>query len=492
MSFCEITTCKRAFRCGLKDVSTITFNPNERPLTMRQRKADLSRRVNGEIRVEFTESGLTSYAGLELLIRYFRSKNLNALIRQRLASASLGGDYGIVPMVRVLLALLIVGGRRLRHVGFFEGDTLLLRFCGLRRLPCPRTLSRWLKNFREGSLQCLRALNAEVVAQVINPLALRTLTLDVDGSVMSTGLQVERAFRGYNPHQRKVPSYYPITAHVAETGHILRVKNRSGNVHDGKASITFLRELFGQIGETFAKPHRLNFRMDGAFFSRKVLTLLGTRGAGYAIKVPFWKWLGLKALVRDRCRWKRIDRQVDCFEKRLFLTPWDMELRVAIYRKRVHHKSPKNYQLDLFDPDDGYYEYSAIATNLTWKPNRLWSFMCGRGAHEKVIGQLRTELAFDTIPTNHYGANSAWQQIVALAHNLLVNFQIDTGARRRNRSYKRTAIFQLKSAQTLRFEIFNRAGRIVRPDGLTILRMCKNGLGKALFLRIAERLKKAA
>ena len=31
-------------------------------------------------------------------------------------------------------------------------------------------------------------------------------------------------------------------AHLAETTHVLRVKNRSGNVHDGKAGLPFLRE----------------------------------------------------------------------------------------------------------------------------------------------------------------------------------------------------------------------------------------------------------
>lgn len=160
--------------------------------------------------------------------------------------------------------------------------------------------------------------------------------------------------------------------------------------------------------------------------------------------------------------------------------------------KGGHHKSPKNCQLDLFDPDGGYYEYSAVATNLPWDAHRVWHFMCGRGAHEKAIGQMRSELAFDTIPKNHHGANSSWQQIVALAHNLLVNFQIETGARRRNRSYERTPLFQLESAQTSRLEVFNRAGRIVRPDGVTILRMSKGGLGKAAFLRIAEKLKKVA
>jgi hypothetical protein len=30
--------------------------------------------------------------------------------------------------------------------------------------------------------------------------------------------------RGYNPHHPKDPSYYPLLAHLAQTGQILRVK----------------------------------------------------------------------------------------------------------------------------------------------------------------------------------------------------------------------------------------------------------------------------
>jgi hypothetical protein len=78
--------------------------------------------------------------------------------------------------------------------------------------------------------------------------------------------------------------------------------------------------------------------------------------------------------------------------------------------------------------------------------------------HEKAIGELKANLAFGTVPTHHYGANSAWQQIVVLAHNLLANFQIETGARRRSRSRTYTALYPLQSAQTLRFELFHRAG----------------------------------
>jgi hypothetical protein len=61
----------------------------------------------------------------------------------------------------------------------------------------------------------------------------------------------------------KAPSYYPITAREAQTGQILRVQNRSGNVHDGKGSPGLLRSLFGQIRRSFGDTLAIEFRMDG-------------------------------------------------------------------------------------------------------------------------------------------------------------------------------------------------------------------------------------
>jgi len=279
---------------------------------------------------------------------------------------------------------------------------------------------------------------------------------------------------------------------LGETGHVLCVKNRSGNVHDGKASRVFLRGLFAQIRATLGPLYRLRFRLDGAFFRQDVVSLLEARGAGYAIKVPFFHWLDLQGRIARRRRWQRADGDVEFFEEALAVTPWHTHLRVAIYRKRVYHRSAKNYQLDLFDPDDGYFEYSAIATNLDLTGPRLWRFMCGRGAHEKAIGELKTGLAFASIPTQHYGANSAWQQLVALAHNLLTNFQIEAGAARRPRGARATALFVLKSVQTLRFEIFHRAGLLLRPNGSTILRLAANPQVRQAFTRTASRLPEVA
>jgi len=459
---------------------------------VRRRKTDLPARVNGNLRLEFGDVTLTSYAGLEVFGQYLRQSGFNALIRQTCADAPAGGDFGLVPLIRLLLALLLVGGRRLRHLAFVQEDVVVRRFAGLRVVPTARTVSRWLQRFTMRTVTTLQTLNAAVVARVVPRDALRTLTVDVDGTVVSTGLLAERAFRGFNPHHRKVPSYYPILAHLAETTHILRVQNRSGDVHDGKASLPFLRGLWAQIVPLVRRARDVRFRLDGAFFRQDVLRWLAARGAGYAIKVPFYQWLDLQTHIRHAPSWTKVAADVWGFTIPLAVTPWATTLTVALYRKRVQHRSPKNYQLDLFDPNDGHWEYSAVASNLDFAIRPLWHFMCGRGLQEKTLGQLKSGLAFHTVPTQAYAANSAWQQLVALAHNLLINFQIETGAPCRALTRKRTVLPRLQSVQTLRFTLFHRAAQLLHPQGTAVLRLTDNAATRHAFTRITQALARAA
>ena len=127
-----------------------------------------------------------------------------------------------------------------------------------------------------------------MVVQQIRALALRLLTIDIDGTVLSTGLQVAWAQRGFNPHHRKVPSYYPLLAHIAEIGCILRLKNRPGNVHDGKRAEVFIEDVVRQIRRLLGKGMRMQFRFDGAFFQAPVIRTIEKLQCGYAMKVPFW------------------------------------------------------------------------------------------------------------------------------------------------------------------------------------------------------------
>lgn len=455
---------------------------------MRRRRTDLCARVNGDLQLEFTGVALTSYAGLELFGRYLRATGFNRVVRDACAGTAAWSDFGAVVMMRLLIGLLVVGGRRLRHLAFVQDDPLFKRFCEVQVVPTARSVSRWLQGFTMTTVGCLQQINTAVIARVLATLGVRTWTIDVDGVVVSTGLQVERAFRGFNPHHRKVPSYYPIMAHLAETTHVLRVKNRSGNVHDGKAGLPFLRDLWTQLGTLLPRGGTVRFRMDGAFFRQDVLQWLGARPAGYAIKVPFYRWLDLQQYIRATPTWRPVTPGITGFVVPAAATPWGRPVWVAIYRKHVQHKATKNYQLDLFDPNDGHYEYSAVTSNLDFTLANLWRFACGRGNHEKTIAQLKTGLAFHTVPTMAYAANSAWQHLVVLTHNLVTNFQIETGATRRAPTRKRTVLPLLQTIQTLRFTVFHRAAQLVRPGGALRLRLAANDATRQTYTRIRNAL----
>ena len=95
-----------------------------------------------------------------------------------------------------------------------------------------------------------------------------------------------------------------------------------------------------------------------------MLRWLQGRGVGYAIKVPFYRWLDLQRYIRDSPTWVPVAPGVTGFAVPGAETPWHIPVTVTIYRKKVPHRATKNYQLDLFDPNDGYYEYSAVTSNL--------------------------------------------------------------------------------------------------------------------------------
>src|SRR5438876_5834518 len=241
-------------------------------------------------------------------------------------------------------------------------------------------------------------------------------------------------------------------------------------------------------GSGWGRALPLEFRMDAAFCQRDVFRLLAARRCAYAIKVGYWSWLPLKALAATRQRWEPLAPDVAGFMTDLAIPQWSLQLRVMLYRKHVQHETPKNFQLDLFTPNDGHFEYYAVATNMALGLPALYAFVCGRGVQEKTFGELKGEFALDVVPTRHYGANSAWQQLSILAHNIARSFQLDTLATPKPRSRKRTYAYVLRSMRTLRCLPIARAGRLTRIDGRNVLRLAANPATEQLYAKVAHAL----
>ncbi len=302
---------------------------------MRLTVSALRRVVKRDLPVVFGAEQLTSYAGLELVSRYLRRIDLNGRMRRVLAPLGVGSDYGAFRLVLVVIGLVLAGGRRIEHLRYLARDPLFARFCGLRRLPTDRSVVNWLKRFTMPGVRALGALVSELVFEQVERLRLSRLTIDLDGTVLRTGTQVRWAVRGFNPHHPKDPSYYPLLAHLAQTGQILRVKNRPGNVNDCRGAEEMVRDLVAEIRSRFGRRLPIEFRMDAAFFQEKLLKRLAALQCGYAIKVPFWQWLGLKKLVAAQKQWSRTSDTIDAFETTLIIPQWDLSLHVVVYRRRA-------------------------------------------------------------------------------------------------------------------------------------------------------------
>ena len=168
-----------------------------------------------------------------------------------------------------------------------------------------------------------------------------------------------------------------------------------------------------------------------------------------------------------------------------------------IFRKKVKELG-KNFQLDLFSPNNGVYEYSAVVTDTKqWDAKELLLFVSGRSGQENSLSELKDDFAFGYVPTNTYQANSAYFQISQMAYNLSLSLQHEMGlVKKHPTNPKRTRFYQGWKWKTFRFLILNRAGRIGWEQGTRVLYLTFNKATKQLYDRIGNTLnnptKKAA
>jgi hypothetical protein len=272
------------------------------------------------------------------------------------------------------------------------------------------------------------------------------------------------------------------------------VKNRPGNHHDSRGALPVIRDTIAQV-RSLLPGVAIEVRLDSAFFTREIVGFLNKAKAEYVVKMPMWKWTGIKDAVNATRYWHHASAELSWTKQHIFLKKWGRQVEVICFRKKISDKpgGTVGHQLDLFSPDDGIYEYFVLQTNKRIQPGNLVEFYNGRCAMEHQIAEIKGEFAFDVVPTRDYQGNSAHQLISVLAYNLVRNFQIDTAiAKARPSTAKRTNLFEFVSLRTIRFEMISVAGRILNIAGFKILRMNQNVARQESFQGVAEAMDRMA
>ena len=458
---------------------------------MKSSRAAIHRKTHCLPTLRFEDQKLTTYAGLVLFQSLFAKlglkEQLTRCFRHLTASPIFG--HGIVTML--LIVHLLLGHRRLQDMRYYQDDPLVKRLLGVSRLPDVATVSRTLSGMDGRSVEQLRQVNRQLVLDRLENLGLSRITLDFDGSVIATGRFAEGSAVGFNRKKKGQRSYYPLFCTVAQTGQVLDVWHRPGNVHDSNGAKNFIETCVRAVRSI--RPHcKVEVRMDSAFFSDTIVAMLQALGVEFTISVPFERFVALKSLVENRKRWRNLNERWSFFEADWKPKSWHRRHRVVCIRQRnrVQHKEP--VQLNLFIPYAYGYDFKVIITNKRVSARKVLAYHNGRGAQEGVFAELKSQTQMDYVPTQKLAGNQVYVLAALLAHNLNRELQMRCLPKARNTTERRAPLWQFEQLGTLRRKLIQRAGRLTKPQGKLTLTMSANPVVKSELLHYLFQLEHAA
>lgn len=441
--------------------------------------------------LEFEEQQLTSFSGLVVFQRLFDVLGLARRLKACFDHRTVRPIFGLHRIVLVLIVHFLLGYRRLRDIRFYAEDPIVQRAVGLKRLPDVATISRALSSADPHSVVRLQTLVRELVLERLEALRPATVTLDFDGSVLSTARFAEGTAVGFNRKKKGQRSYYPLYATLAQTGQVLDVLHRSGNIHDSKGANAFIRQCIQTLRSALPES-RIETRMDSAFFNEDILATLDELGAEYTISVPFARLPRLKEKVEARRRWRRAKAGLDYFQCDWKPDSWSRRQRFIVIRKTVSIRRKGPVQLDLFEPHQTGYDFKVIVTNKKLGPAALAAFHEGRGSQEGLFAELKSDNAMGYVPTRTWRGNRIYLLAAILSHNLNRELQMQIDPPKRSTCRKRPALWEFSPIDSIRKRIIQRAGRLIRPRGRLTLSMGANETVKRELLRTLEALSAAA
>lgn len=441
--------------------------------------------------IRFEDQRLTSYSGLIIFQPLFSALCIREAFRKCFQHLRISEIFGHHIIMMVLVVHLLLGYRKLRYMEYYKDDPLVKRLLGLRRLPDVSTVSRALRSADAKSIKNLREFCRNWVIQGLKKVMLFRLTLDFDGSVLSTnGRNVEGTAVGYNK-KKGLRSYYPLFCTIAQTGQVFDVYHRPGNVHDSNGAREFITECISMIRKELPWV-TIEVRMDAAFFSDEIVSMLDEKNIEFTISVPFERFSELKRMMQGRIRWRHINSIWAYFESNWSPKKWDRKYRFIFIRQKCKVINKEPIQLDLFIPYEYGYDFKVIVTNKRTTAKKVLTYHNGRASQENVFSELKSQSQMDYIAVRRLHSNQMYMMAAVMAHNLNRELQMMVKPKERGTTEKRAPLWEFEELATIRHRLIQRAGRLTQPQGKLTLTMSGNEAVKRDLLYFLDALREAA
>jgi hypothetical protein len=427
--------------------------------------------------------GLTSRAGLPLVLETMRALGLPRVIREQVHIRERQSGYTETEKIEALVVLLAAGGDCLDDIAVLQADGGLGRLLE-RQLPSADTLRHFLYACHDdqliaaaqaqrpagqvayipaenAALQGLARVNTALVQQVTAQGKSTTATLDHDATIQ------ESHKREALPHYKGGRGYQPTAVYWGEQDLVVADEYRDGNVGAGMATLPLIQRAFASLP---ASVTTFCFRADTACYNEPTLKWLtdparpgGPAGPiGFTIGADMTQDLHAVCAAVPAARWAlfedRPDETVHCTEVEFTPGTWKKDappLRYVALRLRK-----KQGQLFASGADA---KYLALVSNR-WElaPAALlrWHWQKA-GTIELVHDITKNELGAAVPPCGRFGANAAWYRLSLLTYNVLSAMK----------SLALPPALSTARPKRLRFTLFTLAGRLVTHARQLVLRV---------------------
>jgi hypothetical protein len=362
-----------------------------------------------EVVERFTGPVMTNYGGAGLLRRFARRLGIAERLRA-VEGLPQGRLYRPVDYLLVIVLGLLLGRGGQSQIADLRDDPACRMALGLPGVPSQPSLSRFFARCTYQVSEQLARVNRQLVAKLRE--GYRSVTIDLDGHVISTRGEPERANYGYNPKRKGARSYFALFGFLAEGRDLVEARLLPGN----RATVRSTDALYAyrRSRSAVAKSvRRMRLRADSAFYSNAFLSRLEKDRVTYFVAVPGRE--PMRPLVYG-ARYRRLDGKWAVAEFEYQGHRWKQSRRFVVIRERLEADNSNSQQRRLFGTER--YGYQIIATNSGWAAQDVWRFYNRRCVVENIIKESGHDFAADHIVSQCYSGNRVWLILSVLAYNL--------------------------------------------------------------------------
>ncbi len=401
-------------------------------------------------KLDTTNDLLTSRAGLLAIGQLMDSLSLAERIDHYFPPPKSNRGYKPSEFIKTLILMQHEGSFHLDEVRHIQDDEALRTVLDLKKLPQATTLGDWLR--RVGNQPHIQDAWVKVNKALLQSALHRCkkVTLDID----ATEIIAHKADAKWTYNKNK--GFMPMVGHIAETGQVVAVDFRYGNVPPAQDNLAFIQQCQQSLPEGCA----LNaLRIDAAGYQIKIIEYCDTQGIEYAIRAKTSAAMRAQIEAASDSDWlPLLDKQGEVMggqdTYRTSFCIGDYEKAFTLIIQRTALKGQASLDLDSQESSEainqGGYVHRAIATNrdelsdseiihwykvnwcvalregaLGYKVN--WCVALREGAlgynqraedSENRIKELKLDFGGDTLPCPDFNANALYFLISALSYNL--------------------------------------------------------------------------